>query len=56
MLTRHEAETMLDRWMRATLRERYAPALREPLPEALARLLDDADWQGAPERGRERGR
>ena len=52
MLTRHEAETMLDCWLRTTLRERYTPALREPLPEALARLLDDADRQGAPEHGR----
>ena len=50
MQTRHGAEAMLDRWMRATLRDRYAPALREPLPETLMRLLDDADRQGAPER------
>ncbi len=52
MQARHEAETMLDRWMQATLRERYAHALREPLPEALVRLLDSADRQGTPECGR----
>ena len=49
MQTRHEAEAMLDRWMRATLRDKYAPALREPLPETLMRLLDSADRQAAPE-------
>ena len=46
MQTRHETETtMFDRWVREALRERYAPALREPLPEALMHLLDAADPQ-----------
>ena len=52
MQARHEANPMLDSWMRAALRERFAPALREPLPEALLRLLDEAERQGAPERTR----
>ncbi len=52
MQARRDAETMLDRWMRSALRERYAPALREPLPEALFRLLDNAERQGDPEHGR----
>lgn len=49
MRTRHEAvEAMFDRWVREALRERYAPALCEPLPEALLRLLDAADVQALP--------
>lgn len=53
MQARHEAETMLEHWMRLALRERYAPALGEPLPEALLRLLDNnTDCQGAPDCGR----
>ncbi len=45
---RYEAEAMFDRWVHSILRERYAPTLGEPLPEALLRLLDAVDQQGVP--------
>ncbi len=48
MQTRHEAEAVFDRWVRDTLHERYASALREPLPAALLHLLDAADPQAMP--------
>lgn len=48
MQTRREVETMFDRWIREILRERYTAALREPLPEAMTRLLDGVDAQPAP--------
>ena len=31
----------LDRWMQVALAERYGSALREPVPEALLKLLAD---------------
>lgn len=31
----------LDRWMQVALAERYGAALREPIPEALLKLLSD---------------
>jgi hypothetical protein len=43
MPVRHETEAVFDRWVREALQTRYAPALREPLPEALLRLLDATD-------------
>lgn len=46
MPVRDETEAVLDRWMRGILHERYTPTLREPLPEALLRLLDAADQAG----------
>ena len=45
MPVRSETEAIFDRWVRSILRERYAPTLREPLPEALLRLLDTMDRQ-----------
>ncbi len=32
-------EGYLDRWLKRSLRERYAAVLREPVPEELTRLL-----------------
>ena len=32
-------DAALDRWLRASLRARYAETLREPVPEALLALL-----------------
>ncbi len=32
-------EAAVDRWIERSLRERYAAALREPVPEALLKLL-----------------
>lgn len=43
MPARHEAEVAFDRWVRKVLQARHAAALREPLPEALLRLLDATD-------------
>ena len=31
----------IDRWLQQSLRERYADALREPVPQDLLDLLDD---------------
>ena len=48
MPVRPETEAIFDRWVRSILHERYAPTLREPLPEALRRVLDAADRQDVP--------
>jgi hypothetical protein len=48
MQSRHEMVTVFDRWVQDALRERYEPALREPLPEMLLRILDAVDAQPAP--------
>ncbi len=48
MQSRHEMETVFDRWVQDALRERYERALREPLPEMLLRILDTVDVQHAP--------
>ena len=32
-------DAAVDRWVQRSLRERYAAALREPLPEMLTKLL-----------------
>lgn len=34
-------EQSFDRWVRNSLRERYAAVLHEPVPDALLRLLTD---------------
>ncbi len=33
----------IDRWMRLRLAQQYAEVLREPVPEALLKLLRDTD-------------
>lgn len=43
MPDRPDAKAAFDRWVRRSLQERYAPALREPLPEALLHVLDATD-------------
>lgn len=43
MQTGREMEAVFNRWVHEALRDRYAPALREPLPDVLLRLLDGAD-------------
>lgn len=48
MESRHKVETVFDLWVQDALRERYGPALREPLPEMLRRVLDEADPQPVP--------
>ena len=35
----HLDDKTFDRWVERSLRQRYAPALREPLPENLLDLL-----------------
>ncbi len=48
MQTRDETEMVFDRWVQGTLQEQYGNALREPLPEALLRLLDAVNPQPVP--------
>ena len=36
-------DAVVDRWLRASLRARYAETLREPVPEALLALLRGFD-------------
>ena len=38
---RPQNDNLVDRWLQRSLAERYASTLREPIPEALLRLLCD---------------
>ena len=40
---RPDHDRAVDRWIQRSLIERYSPTLREPLPEALVKLLDSKD-------------
>ncbi len=39
--TRSASDTAVERWLEVALRERHAAVWREPVPEALLKLLRD---------------